>query len=100
MTRRHFGLLLPLLAMFLALMLLAPPHPDDEASYITLAKRLTHGYYVTGDNRALLDANPSSPDLWFGPGLPVMLAPLVAVESPKWVLRSTGPVLLFLTVLL
>ena len=100
MTRRHFALLLPLLALYFGLMLLVPPHEDDETSYITLAKRITHGYYVTGDNRALLDANPSSPDLWFGPGLPIILTPLVALDSPNWALRSTGPVLLFLAVLL
>jgi hypothetical protein len=98
-TRRHFVLLLPLLALFLTLMLAVPQRGDDEATYITLAHRITHGYYTTGDNQALLDANPSSPDLWFGPGLPLVLAPLVAVHAPMWLLRSTGPVFLFLAVL-
>jgi 4-amino-4-deoxy-L-arabinose transferase-like glycosyltransferase len=98
MSRRHFALLLPLIALFLVLMLVVPPHEDDEAGYIALAKRITHGYYVTGDNRALLDAKPGYPDLWFGPGLPIVLAPLVAIHSPKWVLRTTSPIFLFLAV--
>lgn len=99
MTRRHFALLLPLLALFFALMVVVPSHEDDEASYVSLAKRITHGYYTTGDNRALLDAKPGSPDLWFGPGLPIVLVPLVAAHSPLWLLRTTGPIFLFLAVL-
>jgi 4-amino-4-deoxy-L-arabinose transferase-like glycosyltransferase len=98
-TKRHFVFLLPLLALFLVLMVVVPSHPDDEASYITLAKRISHGYYTTGDNRALLDRNPAAPDLWFGPGLPIVLMPLVAVHSPQWLLRATGPIFLFLAVL-
>jgi 4-amino-4-deoxy-L-arabinose transferase-like glycosyltransferase len=94
-TRRELAQLLPLLAIYLAAFLLFPAHPDDEASYITLAERLTDGTYVVGDDDALLDADPSSPDLWFGPGLPALLAPLVAVGAPTAVLRLTGPVLLF-----
>jgi 4-amino-4-deoxy-L-arabinose transferase-like glycosyltransferase len=98
--RRELLLLLPLLAVYLAAVAFFPHHGDDEASYVTLAKRLTHGTYVTGDQNALLDANPASPDLWFGPGLPGALAPLVAIEAPLWVLRLTGPVFLFLAMLL
>ncbi|MGH3134080.1 MAG: hypothetical protein ACRDNY_10150 [Gaiellaceae bacterium] len=95
MTRRELARLLPLLAIYLAAFLLFPAHPDDEASYITLAERLTNGTFVTGDDDPLLDADPSSPDLWFGPGLPALLVPFVALDSPTSVLRLTGPVLLF-----
>ena len=70
--------LLPILALYVAALFLFPSHPDDEASYIDLASRLTNGSYVTGNQDALLDADPTSPDLWFGPGLPAVLAPLVA----------------------
>ncbi len=100
MTRRELLLLLPLLAFYLAAWASFPSHEDDEASYITLAERLTQGTYVTGDNEALLDADPASPDLWFGPGLPALLAPLVTAEAPKPVLRLTGPILLFGAVIL
>jgi 4-amino-4-deoxy-L-arabinose transferase-like glycosyltransferase len=94
-TRRELGRLLPLLALYLAASWLFPHHADDEAGYITLAERLTHGRYVAGDADALLDADPSYPDLWFGPGLPGALAPLVALDLPTSVLRLTGPVFLF-----
>jgi 4-amino-4-deoxy-L-arabinose transferase-like glycosyltransferase len=100
MTRRELLRLLPLLAVYLLALAFFPAHGDDEASYITLAKRLTHGTYVTGDNDALLDADPASPDLWFGPGLPSVLTPLVALHAPVWVLRLTGPFLLFGAMLL
>ena len=100
MTRRELVRLLPLLAVYLAAFLLFPSHLDDEASYITLAARLTNGTYVTGDDGALLDADPSSPDLWFGPGLPAILAPLVAIDAPRAAMRLTGPLLLFGAVVL
>jgi 4-amino-4-deoxy-L-arabinose transferase-like glycosyltransferase len=99
-TRRELAQLLPLLAIYVAAFLLFPAHPDDEASYITLAERLTSGTYVAGDDDALLDADPSSPDLWFGPGFPVVLVPFVALDAPICVLRLTGPLLLFGAVLL
>lgn len=100
MRGRELALLLPLLVLYAAAALAFPAHPDDEASYVTLAERLTHGAYVTGDEDALLDADPTSPDLWFGPGLPAVLAPLVALDAPMGVLRATGPVLLLAAVLL
>jgi 4-amino-4-deoxy-L-arabinose transferase-like glycosyltransferase len=99
-TRRELALLLPLLALYLAMSVAFPPHPDDEASYISLAERLTHGAYVTGDDEALLDAAPGSPDLWFGPGLPGAIAPLVALDAPPALLRLTGPLVLFGAVVL
>jgi 4-amino-4-deoxy-L-arabinose transferase-like glycosyltransferase len=99
-TRRELALLLPLLALYLAAWAFFPARPDDEASYVVLAERLTEGYYVTGDDDAILDADPASPDLWFGPGLPALLAPLVAVDAPLSVLRLTSVVVLFAAVLL
>jgi len=93
-------LLVPLLAVYLLAMALFPARPDDEASYITLAERVVDGWYVTGDDDALLDADPSSPDLWFGPGLPAALGPLVALDAPARVLRLTGPAFLFGAVVL
>jgi 4-amino-4-deoxy-L-arabinose transferase-like glycosyltransferase len=93
---RELALLLPLLGLFVAMALVFPSHPDDEASYVTLADRLVHGSYVTGDNDALLDADPGSPDLWFGPGLPTVLAPLAALDVPLSVMRMLGPLALFL----
>jgi 4-amino-4-deoxy-L-arabinose transferase-like glycosyltransferase len=99
-TRRELLALVPLLVLYLAAWASFPSHPDDEAMYVTLAERLTDGSYVTGKDDALLDEDPSSPDLWFGPGLPALLAPLVALDAPVSVLRLTGPILLFGSVLL
>ncbi len=100
MTRRELALLLPLLALFLAAWAVFPERPDDEASYVVLAERLVDGFYVTGDDDAILNADPGSPDLWFGPGLPALLAPLVAVDAPLSVLRLTSVFVLFGAVLL
>ena len=95
MTRRELLLLVPLLALYLGAWAFFPDRPDDEASYVALAERLADGWYVTGDDDALLDARPDSPDLWFGPGLPGILAPLALVDAPVWAMRLTGPLLLF-----
>ena len=100
MTRRELALLLPLLALYLAAWAFFPERPDDEASYVVLAERLVDGFYVTGDDEAILNADPGSPDLWFGPGLPALLAPLVAVDAPLSVLRLTSAFVLFAAVLL
>jgi hypothetical protein len=94
------SLLLPLLVLFFAISLIAPSHYDDEGGYISLAHRITHGRYVTGDQSAMLDSKPGYPDLWFGPGLPLLLTPLVEAHAPLWVLRATGPLLLFAAVAL
>jgi 4-amino-4-deoxy-L-arabinose transferase-like glycosyltransferase len=99
-TRRELALLLPLLALYLAAWAFFPARPDDEASYVVLAERITDGYYVTGDDNAILDQAPASPDLWFGPGLPALLAPLVAFDAPLSALRLTSVVVLFAAVLL
>ena len=100
MTRRELALLLPLLALYVAAWAFFPDRSDDEASYVVLAERLVDGFYVTGDDDAILDADPASPDLWFGPGLPALLAPLVAVDAPLWLLRLTSAFVLFAAVLL
>jgi 4-amino-4-deoxy-L-arabinose transferase-like glycosyltransferase len=100
MTRRELALLLPLLALFLAAWAFFPERPDDEASYVVLAERLVDGFYVTGDDAALLDERPGSPDLWYGPGLPALLAPLVALDAPLSALRLTSALVLFAAVLL
>jgi 4-amino-4-deoxy-L-arabinose transferase-like glycosyltransferase len=99
-TRRELAVLVPLLVLYVFALFLVPAHPDDEASYVTLAERLTHGTYVSGDQGALLDPNPMSPDLWFGPGLPAVLAPFVALDVPTDVLRLVGPLFLFGALLL
>jgi hypothetical protein len=93
--RHPWLLLLPLLVVYVAAAFLFPNHPDDEAAYVELAHRLVDGRYVAGDEDALLDDDPVSPDLWFGPGAPAVLAPLAAVDAPIEVFRLVGPLALF-----
>jgi 4-amino-4-deoxy-L-arabinose transferase-like glycosyltransferase len=55
-----------------------------------LARNLTHGFYAQTHT-----LNPSA-YLWHGPGLPALLAPLVALHAPLGLMRIlAGPVLLF-----
>ena len=92
-------LLLPLLALLVLVTVFFPERQDDEAGYLELARNLVDGHYATGRPDALLDADPSYPDLWFGPGLPLALAGPVAAGLPLELIRLTGPLFLFLALL-
>jgi len=89
-------LILPLLGVLVLVAVLFPERQDDEAGYLELARNLLDGHYATGRPDALLDADPSYPDLWFGPGLPLALAGPLAAGVPLELLRLTGPLFLFL----
>ena len=66
--------------------------PGDESRYLAYATNLTHGFY------ALTDSSDPQLYLWHGPGLPTLLAPLVALHLPLEVTRVlVGPTLLFAT---
>lgn len=95
MTKRELARLVPLLALYVVLLAVLPGHPDDEASYRILAERLAQGAYVGAGDDALLDQDPAAPDLWFGPGLPLALAPLAGLDVPIEVMRLSGPLFLF-----
>jgi 4-amino-4-deoxy-L-arabinose transferase-like glycosyltransferase len=88
-----------LLAVLLVATYALPDRQDDEAGYLELARNLTHGHYATGRPEALLDDDPSYPDLWFGPGLPLALAGPVAAGVPVELLRLTGPLFLLCALL-
>jgi 4-amino-4-deoxy-L-arabinose transferase-like glycosyltransferase len=84
--------LLPLLVLYIAFSLVATGSlalVKDEPTYIHLATNLTHGHYV--------DPGTDNPlrSVWFGPGLPLMLAPFVAAGLPDAALRLLSPLLLF-----
>jgi 4-amino-4-deoxy-L-arabinose transferase-like glycosyltransferase len=83
--------LLPCLAIFVAVTLLVPlaRETGDEANYLAYAERLTHGGYAELGSRWPVDY------LWYAPGLPLLLAPLVALGAPLEVLRLAGPLLLW-----
>lgn len=61
----------------------------DESSYLRFADNLIHGGYA--------DRGSDDPVhyLWHGPGLPLLLAPLVAIDAPLWLIRMTAPLFLF-----
>lgn len=93
---RSAFLLLPLLVLLVLVAAFFPERADDEAGYLELARNLADGHYATGRPDALLDADPAYPDLWFGPGLPLVLVGPVAAGLPLDVVRLTGPLFLFL----
>ena len=64
----------------------------DEGAYFAYAEKLTHGDYAS---EATADSY-----LWRGPGLPLMLAPFVALDVPVELIRIVPPLLLFGAVLL
>jgi 4-amino-4-deoxy-L-arabinose transferase-like glycosyltransferase len=88
---RHRVSLLPILGAYTLISALKPhPAGTDESTYLAYARNLTHGFY--GQTHTL---NPSA-YLWHGPGLPALLAPLVALHVPLGLMRIlVGPVLLF-----
>jgi len=88
---KHVALLAPLLAVYVIVTLFASQTPGDEASYLQHAENLTHGFYSGRGDEI---------DLWFGPGLPLFLTPLVALDVPLEITRLLGPALLFTAVVL
>jgi 4-amino-4-deoxy-L-arabinose transferase-like glycosyltransferase len=93
--------LLPLLFVFVVVPLVAPANDnlyDDEAGYLRLAKNLVAGHYLTGRNTIF--GGGAYPNLWFGPGLPILIAPLAALHVPPQEIRLLGPAFLFAAVLL
>ncbi len=100
---RHEVALVPLLLLFLALAVWFPEHPSDERGYLELAHNLTQGEYTGLGWRPASpypSPDPAEPDLWFGPGLPLAITPLVAADLPVQVVRLASPLVLFLAVLL
>ncbi len=84
--------LLPILAAYTVISVLIDQDRGDEVRYLLYASNLTHGFYAMTDS---LDAQLQ---LWHGPGLPALLAPLVALDVPLEVMRMVvGPGLLFAT---
>lgn len=89
-------LLAPLLGIYVLACVAAPAtftDRSDEAAYIGYADRLSHGNYA-------IHGGLDTDFLWYGPGLPGLLAPLVRMGLPIEVIRLVGPLLLFAMVLL
>jgi 4-amino-4-deoxy-L-arabinose transferase-like glycosyltransferase len=75
--------LAPLFVLLLVVSLVSghSGRPSDEAAYLSYARALSHGHYATVD-----DAMPEL-YLWRGPGLPLLLAPLVKAGASVVVMR-------------
>lgn len=100
LVRAHPALLLvPFLAIFVLAALYLPERQNDESGYLGLARNILDGDYAKGPPDALLDSDETYPDLWFGPGLPLVLTGPVAAGFPLWLVRLIGPLLLFAAVL-
>lgn len=106
MLRRGPLILAPLLGVYIAAMLLLPTGEGwsgDEGVYVGLARNITHGFYRDGSPDGPLNMcfpGWKTPDLWYGPGFPALLAPFVGLGVPLSVLRVLGPLLLLLAVVL
>ena len=99
LARRPWLLLLGLLPLLLATPALATlaglNESGDESGYLRLANNLSHGRYLVGRPDQVASAG-HYPDLWFGPGLPIVLVPFVALGVPLAVTRLLGPLFVFL----
>jgi 4-amino-4-deoxy-L-arabinose transferase-like glycosyltransferase len=106
MLRRGPVILAPLLGVYIAAMLILPTGEGwsgDEGVYVGLARNITHGFYRDGSADGPLNMcfpGWKTPDLWYGPGFPALLAPFVGLGIPVSVLRVLGPLLLLLAVFL
>ncbi len=82
--------LLPLLTIYITLIVINPKNElwGDEGGYLRFASNLTHGYY----------SPPDEIDLWWGPGYPMILAPLVLLKLSWLVIRLLNACLLFFAV--
>jgi hypothetical protein len=98
---RPWVLFAPVFVLFLLVPLVVPYSDnlyDDEGAYLGLAKNLAAGHLLTGRDTVIGGGN-APPNLWFGPGLPMLLVPLVKLHAPVDVLRLVGPVCLFAALL-
>jgi 4-amino-4-deoxy-L-arabinose transferase-like glycosyltransferase len=105
-TTSRFGTtaaFVPLLLIFVLATFLLPRRASDERNYVELAHNLLDGHFAGLGWRPATpygtSADPANPDLWFGPGLPAALTPLVALDLPIEVLRLTGALFMFGAVL-
>jgi hypothetical protein len=99
LDRRPWLLLLALLPLLLATPALASlaglNAEGDEAGYLRLADNLSHGRYLVG-RADQIASGTHYPDLWFGPGLPIVLVPFVALSAPLAATRLLGPLFVFI----
>lgn len=96
-ARSEIAWLMPLLPLWIAAGMLSSNDvaaAGDEGPFLRYAMNLVHGGYATPGT------SDATQFLWHGPGLPGLLAPLVALGAPLPLMRLTGPLLLFLAIVL
>lgn len=89
--------LLPLLGAYVGVALTARAGSGptrDEWPMLLYAHRILHGGY------AVPGTHDPTTYLWHGPGVPLLLAPLVAAGVPLWAMRALGALLLFTAVVM
>jgi 4-amino-4-deoxy-L-arabinose transferase-like glycosyltransferase len=69
-------------------LLTAAHNQSDEPNYLYFAHNLIHGEYAVASEQS------DGSYLWHGPGLPLVLAPLVAADAGIHLMRLIGPVCL------
>ncbi len=88
----------PLLVVYVvAALLLAPAHAlgGDEQPLLGYAHAILHGHYAT------VGTFDGEAYLWYGPAIPLLLAPMVWLHFPLTVMRLLcGPLLLYVAVVL
>jgi 4-amino-4-deoxy-L-arabinose transferase-like glycosyltransferase len=84
--------LLPALALYVAVVIAFAPQQlvGDEGRYLDYARNLTHGYFTTREE----------PNLWSGPGYPLLIMPLVAADAPPLVIKLLNAPLVFVGICL
>ena len=90
-SKNPFLIFLPFLILYVILILLfsVTQNHGDEIRYITYAKNLTHGFY-----------SPPYPyiDLGNGPGYPLLITPLVAINAPLIFIKLMNAFFLYFSI--
>jgi 4-amino-4-deoxy-L-arabinose transferase-like glycosyltransferase len=92
LARRPWLAALAFLALYVLVTLLAPGSlvdRSDETVYLAYAERVADGGYALRDTTHVNF-------LWYGPLLPMLVAPLVAIDAPIELIRMVSPVALAL----
>jgi len=92
MKLRELLWLLPALALYVLLIVVFAMDvtTGDEPRYLGFAENLTHGFYTTREE----------PELWNGPGYPLLLVPFVATGAPLLAMKLLNAVFLFIAICL
>lgn len=91
-NKNPFLLFLPFLILYVILIIIFAKNENygDEIRYITYAKNLTHGFY-----------SPVYPyiDLGNGPGYPLLITPLVALNAPLILIKLLNAIFFYFSII-